>query len=250
MLENSKFIDNNHNIDLFYIKSIAQKYISPKKSGKKINLTDFANYLGNKKFANLSTPIGHVKVNVKSQFGKMQYAKENRKNLLYLIKPTLKKPMLIFALNNGSIAFFNSFKRDGKNSKLFSVLSICGYVNNELILKTSYQINKYSNVVNAIVEKERLLYDKSDPSIIKNTRNILQMFNSNKIVEPDKDLIEFLKTISVSEKDIKKSISTDEIANLVSIESSSNSKDVFEEDINIDEQENINVVTLPQLGIS
>ena len=150
-------IIKNSQVDERLLQSISEKYTRPKKTKKgRVNFKAFANTLGNDKVANITTPIGHTKVLVNSQFWKMLSAKENRQNVLFNIKSTLKNPVFIIE-EEGSFKFYSSFKKP--NGSLFHMLSICGKDEDEnLVLKTSYQIKDLSAVRKLAVERGSMLY--------------------------------------------------------------------------------------------
>jgi len=144
-------------VDEELLRAMSEKYTRPKKTKKgRVNFKAFANTLGSDKVANIRTPIGHTKVLVNSQFWKMLTAKENRQNVLFNIKSTLKNPVFIIE-EEDSFKFYSSFKKP--NGSLFHMLSICGKdENDDLVLKTSFQIRDLSAVRKLAIERGTMLY--------------------------------------------------------------------------------------------
>jgi hypothetical protein len=144
-------------VDEELLKTMSEKYTRPKKTKRgRVDFKAFANTLGNDKVANIRTPLGHTKVLVNSQFWKMLTAKENRQNVLFNIKSTLKNPVFIIE-EEDSFKFYSSFKKP--NGSLFHMLSICGKdEKDELVLKTSFQIRDLSAVRKLAIERGTMLY--------------------------------------------------------------------------------------------
>ena len=143
--EDRSFILGNGEVNEKYLAQISQKYIPAKRNKKgKVNFKAFANTFGHDKIANIGTMAGYVEVLVNSQFWKMLKAKENRENLLFNIKNTLKDPLFIVK-EDDSYKFYASYKK--ANGKLFHMLSVCSKnEKGELVLKTSYQLRALSAV--------------------------------------------------------------------------------------------------------
>ena len=141
------------------LKKNSLDYKPPKRNKKgKVNFKAFANQFGHQKSANIATPMGHVEISVNSQFWKMLKAKENRSNLLFNIKDTLKNPMFV-TREDGSYKFICSFRK--KNGTVFSMLSVCTRdANNNLILKTSYQIRDISVIKKLAQDRGEVLYER------------------------------------------------------------------------------------------
>ena len=174
----------NGKLNLKFINNIAKDYTPPKMKGRKVDFNCFSNSLGSKTLSNISTPIGHISIDVKSQFNKMQYAKENRKNVLFNVKNTLKHPLVIAIGNNDSILFYGTYIK--KNGKLFNMVSICGVADNKLVLKTSYQIRE-SKLADVIEKDNFLIYDISNPELNKILKNTLDISKGVEVTFLDRE---------------------------------------------------------------
>ena len=185
-------ITANNKVNEKYLSQISEPYTKMKLNKKrKINFKAFSNTFGNDKLANIGTAAGYVEVRVKSQFWKMLKAKENRGNLLFNIKTTLKNPIFIKKEDN-VFKYYAAYKQN--NGKLFHMLSVCTKnENGNLVLKTSYQLNSLSAVKKMALSKGETIYLKKGVEIHHPTR-IRQM----------EERIDFLKkTISETSEDLK-----------------------------------------------
>jgi hypothetical protein len=211
----SKFINANNLLDKEYIKSIATEHTPPKRNSRGIDFNAFSNSLGSKKFANISTPLGHITIDVHSQFKKMQYAKENRRKILFNIKHTLKNPMLISVADNGAFIFYSAYKQ--KDGNLFHTMSICDVVDDKIVLKTSYEPSTIGKIQKLLNSGKTLLYDKSNPELNKSLKDTIKMVKGEQIVPTDDETKEYVKSFKERSEDMLAfTVSIKEVIDLIS----------------------------------
>lgn len=159
---------NNDRINEDVISSVANKYTYTKRNKKgKIPFNSFVNHLGHKKEANITSPLGHVKIMVHSQFGKMLFSKDNRSSLLFNIKDTLKNPLFVLCdkgKDEKGYYYVSSFKKN--NSSLFHMVSVCKNIDNKMTLMTSYQIRNLGKMKKLLNEKNILFHSKKLDNLI------------------------------------------------------------------------------------
>lgn len=196
-------------IDERYLSNHSKDYTTPKKKQGKLDFNAFAGTLGSKKLANISSAIGFISIDVKSQFWKMLTAKNNRSSTLFNIKDTLKNPIVIFQ-DGDSFKYFAAYKK--KNSdKLFCMMSVCTLdeVGKGLILKTSYQMKDLS-AVKRLLDRSIILYEKDNHELNNAVRQTREVNKSISIEKADLRLVtaisESLETVNESVLSLDKSI--------------------------------------------
>jgi len=94
----------------------------------------------------------------------MLKAKENRSNVMFNIKSTLKDPIFIIK-EDDAYKFISSFKK--QNGKLFPMLSVCTFNDKgKLVLKTSYQIREFSALMRLATQRGVMVYERDNKTCV------------------------------------------------------------------------------------
>lgn len=174
--------DERNNVDFSKILDLCNEYQAPKKTKRGVSFKAFSHQLGSEKLANITSPVGHITIMVDSQFWKMIRHKEDRRNVLFNIKETLKNPLFISVDSDSSVKFFNMLKRP--NGEPFIMCSICRDAegNGKLALMTNYQIRNFAKLSAFLLERRgEIIYIRGDiaPKLLIQENSISKRSESN-----------------------------------------------------------------------
>lgn len=174
--------DKNNNVDFSKILEFCNEYQAPKKTKRGVSFKAFSHQLGSEKIANIASPAGHITIMVDSQFWKMIRHKEDRRNVLFNIKETLKNPLFISVDKDSSVKFFNMLRKP--NGEAFIMCSICRDAEGDgrLALMTNYQIRNFAKLSAFLLERRgEVSYIRGDiaPKLLIQENSISKRSESN-----------------------------------------------------------------------